>query len=269
MQMRQPTQEDEEKVKANKGLVHYIANKYSSSSDQFDDYVQIGMFALYKAVMTFDEGKGNTFATYATRVIENEILMDIRRNKKHQRVLSLDDTKVVYVVEGTESTLQDVIADTSTLPVEENGEYEEQIEKTLSIILNRLNSKYKVALLFDISGMLQSKIGEKLNMSQSYVSRVLKRARKELMRQLSLELTFGMSSFFSVVVESHKIKILFSCVLIENAKQRIIEFLDLNEELRRRAGGEITILKEKVMIELDMEAEALEFLAEFFYYFGL
>lgn len=267
MEMRQLTKEEAERVRENTGLVHYVVKKYKKPEDeQFDDYFSIGKFGLCKAVITFDEGKGYQFATYAARVIENEILMEIRRNRKHRRVVSLNSEVLGY--EGNKAELQDFIADEKSLPVEESVKAKERIEKALSIILNNLTNKEKYVILFYVAGMTQSEVGERLNFSQSYTSRVIERARKKLDKYISIQLPTSKETLFSVVILT-KIEISFPSKMISDAEQRVSEFLASNKESQIMADGEIAIAKDKVTIKIDMEAEALEFLAEFLYYFGL
>ena len=82
------TQAQQEWVLQNTGLVYYIVNRYNNYSWQREDLEQIGMLGLCKAAITFDESKGSKFSTYASRCIDNEILMYLRKNKRRKNIFS-------------------------------------------------------------------------------------------------------------------------------------------------------------------------------------
>lgn len=170
-------EEQREYCEKNQGLIYYIIDSFHLSQSNHDDLVSAGNFGLYKATITFDRSKKIHFATYATKVIQNEILMQLRRGKRHEKDVSLYSQ--IVQISGDELELIDVLKDCDQTFID-RIETESICSELLSIILNVLNSKEKIALLYKIAGILQPKIGQSLGVSQSYVSRLIARARKNL-----------------------------------------------------------------------------------------
>ena len=117
---------------------------------------------------TFDASKDIKFATYAARCIENEILMYMRKEKKHSRETSLDAPLNVDS-EGNQLTLRDLIAHPSDL-----------FEKLINIVLNCLSPKERLVMLYRISNVKQSEIAKMANISQSYISRLERKLCKKI-----------------------------------------------------------------------------------------
>ena len=171
-------------------LVAHIAKKYNNSSEEQDDLISIGTIGLIKAIETFNIEKGTRLATYASKCIENEILMSIRTNKKNKVQVSLQDP-IGMDKEGNEISLIDVlgtdidyILDQVELKVQISKLYE-QLDK---ILTNR--EKEIVLLRYGLTTCgykTQREIAEKLKISRSYVSRIEKRALKKLRKELKSE----------------------------------------------------------------------------------
>ena len=157
--------EEQKLVLENEKLVYYIAKKYVAGRNDEEDIQSIGKIGLIKAASTFDTSKGNTFATYASRCIENEILMYFRREKKHENVVSLDDV-ISMDNDGHELLLRDKIP-SSDKEFTEKIEESEDIINVINIILNCLRPRERIVMLYKIAGMKQKEIGEKLELSQS------------------------------------------------------------------------------------------------------
>ena len=177
-------------IERNMRLVAHIAKKYNNSSEEQDDLISIGTIGLIKAIETFNIEKGNRLATYASKCIENEILMSIRTNKKNKVQVSLQDP-IGMDKEGNEISLIDVlgtdidyILDQVELKVQISKLYE-QLDK---ILTNR--EKEIVLLRYGLTTCgykTQREIAEKLKISRSYVSRIEKRALKKLRKELKSE----------------------------------------------------------------------------------
>ena len=177
-------------IERNMRLVAHIAKKYNNSSDEQDDLISIGTIGLIKAIETFNIEKGTRLATYASKCIENEILMSIRTNKKNKVQVSLQDP-IGMDKEGNEISLIDVlgtdidyILDQVELKVQISKLYE-QLDK---ILTNR--EKEIVLLRYGLTTCgykTQREIAEKLKISRSYVSRIEKRALKKLRKELKSE----------------------------------------------------------------------------------
>lgn len=165
-------------IKHNLRLVVHIAKKYNYSEDN-EDLISIGSIGLIKAVNTYTQDKGTQFATYASRCIENEILMVLRANKKTKSTRSLYEP-VSFDKDGNEVALIDLI--------EQEGEdvinkVESKIvgEKLLEIAHKVLDEReFEIIMLRyginQIKAYTQIEVAEKFDISRSYVSRIEKKA---------------------------------------------------------------------------------------------
>ncbi len=168
----------------NQRLVWYYARRYQSRDPAIDleEFVQIGMLGLTKAAETYDEEKGNTFATYASRCILNELNMAYRSIKRRPN----DCVSLQEYVLGTEEslTIQDWITD-DKVDIEREVLDSITIEELLNIIIN-LKNNIRTALLLYFDGKNQREIAERLGLSQSYISRIV----KNYVHRLQLEMQF-------------------------------------------------------------------------------
>ena len=165
-------------ISHNLRLVAHIVKKYTSSGEA-DDLISVGSIGLIKAINTFKYGKNTQFSTYAARCIENEILMLLRVNKKHQQVVSLNES-LGKDKDGNEICVVDVLPDNEE-NVLETVENNILSEKLLSIIKKVLSEReYKIVCMrYGIGSTpayTQREIAKKLNISRSYISRLEKKA---------------------------------------------------------------------------------------------
>lgn len=168
-------------IEHNLRLVAHIIKKYYSNTDEADDLISIGTIGLIKAVDTFDHTKNVRLVTYASRCVENEILMHFRTKRRRAGDVSFSDP-IETDRDGNELTLMDVVAGEDTLAEELetkiNGEkihrylYEELDEREREIIVLRYG------LVSD--PLPQREVAKKLDISRSYVSRIEKRALEKL-----------------------------------------------------------------------------------------
>lgn len=165
-------------IEHNLRLVAHIVKKFENAKEDKDDLLSIGAFGLIKAVDSFKIESGAKLATYASRCIENEILMHLRSNKKRKDVTSLY-TPIGEDKEGNEIRLCDIIEDptplySSTLIKEE---YETKLKAALKILDEReLDILSRRFGLNDTFIETQKEIARSLKISRSYVSRIEKRA---------------------------------------------------------------------------------------------
>ena len=177
-------------IERNMRLVAHIAKKYNNSNEDQDDLISIGTIGLIKAIETYNIDKGTRLATYASRCIENEILMNIRTNKKNKVQVSLQDP-IGTDKEGNEISLIDVLGtdiDYILDQVELNVQISKLYEKVDKILTKR--EKEIVLLRYGLTTCgykTQREIAEKLELSRSYVSRIEKRALKKLQKELKSE----------------------------------------------------------------------------------
>ena len=169
-------------IEHNLRLVAHIIKKYYSSVRDQDDLISIGTIGLIKAVGTFDYTKGTRFATYASRCIENEILMHFRASKKTAQDVSISDP-IDTDKEGNPLTLMDVISEDDTIL----DDLKINAEKLYRYIRESLDDReqeiieWRYGLIGD--GLTQREVAKKLNISRSYVSRIEKKALSKLKKR--------------------------------------------------------------------------------------
>ena len=173
-------------IERNLRLVVYIGRKFENTGIHIDDLVSIGTIGLIKAVNTFDPHKNIKLATYASKCIENEILMFLRRNNKVKSEVSFDEPLNVDW-DGNELLLSDVLGTENDL-VLKNIEAEVE-KKLLYTAIEKLNRREKriMELRFGLLGQeekTQKEVALMLGISQSYISRLEKRIIKRLKKEI-------------------------------------------------------------------------------------
>ena len=174
-------------IEHNIRLVVYIARKFENTGIGLEDLISIGTIGLIKAVNTFDPNKNIKLATYASRCIENEILMYLRKNNKKKIEVSFDEPLNIDV-DGNELLLSDVLGT-------ENDEIykiiEEEIDKDLLVMaLDRLSDREKqiMELRFGLTTRgrerTQKEVATMLGISQSYISRLEKKIISRLKKEM-------------------------------------------------------------------------------------
>ncbi len=174
-------------IEHNLRLVVYVAKKYDSAQNgSIDDLISIGTIGLVKAVNTFDLDKNIKLATYASRCIENEILMFLRKNNKLRQEVSLDEPLNVDY-DGNELLLSDVVGPENEI-VQDEIEHNDQKEKFYHA-LGYLNKREQEILImrYGLVGheeLTQKDVARILGISQSYISRLEKKIIKKLRNKL-------------------------------------------------------------------------------------
>ena len=169
-------------IEHNLRLVVFLSKKYENTGLELEDLVSIGTLGLIKAVKTYRLDKNIKLATYASRCIDNEILMYLRKNKKRRSEISLEDS-LSYDSEGNELRLEDILG-TEEDVVTKNIE-QEQEKKLLIKEINDLNERDRKIMimrygLFNTKEVTQKDVAEMLGISQSYISRIEKKVIKNL-----------------------------------------------------------------------------------------
>ena len=179
-------------IEHNLRLVVYISRRYESTGINLEDLISIGTIGLIKGVNTYKPEKNIRLATYASRCIENEILMYIRKIASHKGDVSLDEP-INTDWDGNELLLGDVLgteADAVSRPLEDDVDL-----RLLREALGRLPDKEKaiVSLRYGIGGgreKTQKEVADLMGISQSYISRLEKRIilrlRREILREISV-----------------------------------------------------------------------------------
>ena len=169
-------------IEHNLRLVAHIIKKYYASYKEQEDLISIGTIGLIKAVGTFDSNKGIRFATYASRCIENEILMHFRGRKKYAQDLYIQDP-IDVDTDGNALTLMDIMA--------QDGDILEDVDRKLkgdrlhSYINQALDAREQqvIRLRYGLDGkapMAQREVAALLGISRSYLSRIEKKAVEKL-----------------------------------------------------------------------------------------
>ncbi len=170
-------------IEHNLRLVAHIVKKYNMVDKETDDLISIGTIGLIKAIDTFDEEKGIRLATYASRCIDNELLMMLRSGKRLAKEVYLYDP-IGSDREGNEINLLDIIEE-AEIDIVENIVLEDDIKKLYHIIGKVLTDREReiICLRYGLSNhkeVTQREIAGKLGISRSYVSRIEKKALKKL-----------------------------------------------------------------------------------------
>ena len=187
------TSEDKEArsalIEHNLRLVVYIARKFDNTSVGVEDLISIGTIGLIKAINTFDVDKNIKLATYASRCIENEILMYLRRNNKTRMEVSIDEPLNVDW-DGNELLLSDILGTEEDVIYQ--GLEQEAEHRVLGSAISKLSEREQVIvkLRFGINmpegrEKTQKEVADLLGISQSYISRLEKRIMKRLRKEIA------------------------------------------------------------------------------------
>lgn len=174
-------------IERNLRLVVYIARKFENTGVNVEDLVSVGTIGLIKAVNTFDPEKKIKLATYASRCIENEILMYLRRNSKVKSEISFYEPLNVDW-DGNELLLSDILGTDTDIVYDL---IEDEVDKQLLLIaMEKLSNREKqiVNLRFGLGGKTektQKQVADMLGISQSYISRLEKRIIKRLKKEIN------------------------------------------------------------------------------------
>lgn len=174
-------------ISRNLRLVVYIAKKFEGCGTGIEDLISIGTIGLIKGVNTYKTDRGIKLATYASRCIENEILMYIRKNASHKGDLSIDEP-LNTDWDGNELLLSDVL-DSGEGPVGAELEKSED-ERTVREAVAELEERERaiIEMRYGLGGrreMTQKEVADKMGISQSYISRLEKRIISRLRKQIA------------------------------------------------------------------------------------
>lgn len=176
-----------ELVEKNLRLVVYISKKFENSGVNIEDLISIGTIGLMKAINSFNVDKNIKLATYASRCIENEILMFLRKTQKLKTEVSIDEP-INTDSEGNDLALGDILGtenDTIFKQVEESDN-----KKVISIAIKNLDAREKIIMemRYGFGGrkeLTQKEVADKLGISQSYISRIEKKVIERLKKEFN------------------------------------------------------------------------------------
>lgn len=174
-------------IERNLRLVVYISKKFENTGINIEDIISIGTIGLIKAINTFKSDKNIKLATYASKCIENEILMFIRKNNKAKNEISID-LPLNTDWDGNELLLSDIIGteeDNTSKNIEKETE-----NNMLKSLVEKLNDRereiinLRFGLINDNDELTQKEVADILGISQSYISRIEKKIMKKLKKEI-------------------------------------------------------------------------------------
>lgn len=169
-------------IEHNLRLVVFLSKKYENTGIDLEDLVSIGTIGLIKGINTFNNDKNIKLATYASRCIDNEILMFLRKNKKRRSEVSFEDS-LSFDSEGNELHLEDILGTEEDIVT--RGIEEETEKKLLYEEIGKLNERDKEIMILryglnNREEMTQKEVATSLGISQSYISRIEKKVINRL-----------------------------------------------------------------------------------------
>ena len=175
-------------IEHNLRLVVYLSKKYENTKVELEDLVSIGTIGLIKGINTYKNDKNIKLATYASRCIDNEILMYLIKNKKRKADVSLDES-LSFDSEGNELHLEDILGtekDIVTKDLEEND-----MRKIMLKEIGKLNERDKQIMVLryglnDTKEYTQKEVAELLGISQSYISRIEKKVISKISSMIKI-----------------------------------------------------------------------------------
>ena len=173
-------------IEHNLRLVAFIAKRFENTGANIEELISIGTLGLMKAVSTFNKDKNIKLATYASRCIENEILMFIRKTSSQKREISIDEPLSVDW-DGNELLLSDILGSDNDVVSREMEENEEK--KILRLAVGELNPRERIIIemrygLVNGKELTQKEVADALGISQSYISRLEKKIMQRLKKRI-------------------------------------------------------------------------------------
>ncbi len=257
----------EELVLKNQKFVYYLLKRYRRESDNdYDDYAQIGMVGLIKAAVTFDESKGTKFSTYAAKCINNEIKMQLRKTKNIPIVIPMSQ-----LINSTDSdgdydvTIEGIIRDEDAIDFIEELSKMEQLQTTISNLLNYFTRRNIIIFLLNIGGMNQQQIASFICISQSYVSRIINKITKELKQYEESEALLQNDSY-KVTIRDSQIKIIFNEITIDDFSKALANLCS-QDSSKRFKEFKVTSKNGNIEVSLPLHERSFEFLGRLFFEF--
>ncbi len=251
-------------VLENNGLVHYLVQKLGITplSSEYEDIVSIGTIGLIKAAITFDSSKKNAFATYASKCINNEIFMHFRKVKKYANVLYLDEA-IKNNNNEKDVTLGDMIEDHNANFVDSIEEKSEFI-CLVNIALNYLKGRERLAVLLYLmreKNISQVDIAKKMNISQSYFSRIIAKVSNEI-RKVWANNKIRYKEVFSMQILGNEYKLSFSSRDIKKFNQIFATLLQNITSTEEIPDFKVNCNKERIIVQIPAHPYAFSFIAQ-------
>ena len=252
--------EKEHLVLDNQRLVHYLVRKLgvTPNSSEYVDIVSIGTIGLVKAAITFDSSKKIKFATYASKCINNEIFMHYRKANKYANDISIDKL-IGDDREVNKFTLKDTLEDPNSNFVEEIVNQDTFIQ-LVSIVLNYLESKNRIVMLYRMGNIAQSDIAEKLNISRTYVSKIEKKAIFKIREIFNHQVHY--KEVFSMDIIGDTYKITFASKDISNFNKIFATLLQNLTSATTLPDFKVDCNRKRIIVQIPAHPESFSFIAQ-------
>lgn len=244
----------------NQKLVYYLVHKLgiTQNSSKYEDIVSIGTIGLIKAAITFDPSKEITFSTYALTCIRNEIFMYYRKTNKYANDISIDEP-IIDNGEGNELTIGDTIAHPESNFFEKIVNTEDFIQ-LMNIILNYLDKRMRLVMLYRIGDMLQQDVAKKLRLSQSVISRIETKATIKIRKFVNHPVDY--KEVFSMAIVENEYRISFSSKDINRFSKIFATLLQNLTTTENLPDFRVNCNKERVVIQIPAHPESFSFIAQ-------
>lgn len=252
--------EKERLVLDNQSLVHYLVQKLGVTpiSVEYEDIVSIGTIGLVKAAITFDSSKNFSFSTYASRCINNEIFMYYRKANQYAKDISIDEP-IRDDGESKEFTLGDTIEHSESNFVEKIVNREAFIQ-LISIVLNYLEKRNRIVMLYRIGNISQKHIAKMLNISRSYVSVIETRATRKIQQVVNQQVHY--KEVFTMDITEETYRISFSSKDIRKFNKIFAIFLQNLTSAATLPDFKVNCNKERIVIQIPAHPESFSFIAQ-------
>lgn len=252
--------EKEDLVLDNQRLVHYLVQKLGVTpiSLEYEDIVSVGTIGLVKAAITFDSSKNFNFSTYASRCINNEIFMYYRKANKYAKDISIDEP-IRDDGEGKEFTLGETIEHSESNFVDKIVNREAFIQ-LISIVLNYLEKRNRIVMLYRIGNISQKNIAKMLNISRSYVAKIETRATCKIQQVVNRQVHY--KEIFTMAITGETYRISFSSKDIRKFNKIFAIFLQNLTSAATLPDFKVNCNKERIVIQIPAHPESFSFIAQ-------
>ncbi len=220
--------------------------------------VSIGTIGLIKAAITFDTSKEIAFSTYASRCIKNEIFMHYRKSNKYAKEISIDEP-IGDDGKGNKLKLGDTIKDPKSNFIE-NIVNKKDFIQLVSIILNYLEEKMRLVMLYRIGEILQRDIAEKLNISQTHVSRIATKATSKIREVNNQQVHY--KEVFSMAIVGDEYRLSFSSKDISNFNKIFATLLQNLTFTEKSPDFRVNCNRERIVVQIPAHPESFSFIAQ-------
>lgn len=257
MSMCLKSKEQERLVLENHRLVYYIVNKLGVSKSDYEDMISIGTIGLIKAAATFNESKEIKFGTYAVRCINNEIFMYFRKDKKRTQEVSLESS-CCNDDEGNELTIGDKLSVDEDFT--ETLVNNETFSRIINIVLNCLPPRERLIMLYKISGIGQVEVAERLDLSQSYISRIERNLGKKIKSYFESNKQF--EEVFSMSMKEETYSISFASKDVKQFNKIFAKLLRETKIAEELPDFDVKCNNDRISIIIPAYPEAFVFIAK-------